>query len=660
MCGIAGFIETPPGTKQGQLEQTALGMADALKHRGPDSTGTWVDERDGIAFGHTRLAVVDLSASGHQPMHSRDGRWVVNFNGEIYNHPALRANLIRTGAALRGSSDTEVLTELIARDGVREAISRLNGMFAIAVWDRRERALWLIRDRMGEKPLYAGWFGNTLVFGSELKAVKRHPKFDAEVDRAALAAYMRAGYVPSPSSIYTGVMKVPPAHLLRVHARGEPGTLNPERYWDLKEIVGAGLSDPFTLPDEEMLNVLDHKLRESIRIRMIADVPVGAFLSGGIDSSLVTSLMQVQMTARVQTFTIGFTDHFFDEAPFARKIAQHLGTEHRELYVDPQTAMEVVPSLPTIYDEPFADSSQIPTFLISRLARQQVTVALSGDGGDELFAGYDRFRFHDRVGKYLNAVPRSVRDPIGRRIQSVDPIVWDRLGQQLGRATGGRARRFVTPSRMQKLARLLQLSDERARYVALLSLWNDPAGVVNGAESPTLLTQPDAWLDAEDPIHTFMWLDLSTYLPDDLLTKVDRAAMAVSLETRLPLLDPDLIAAVWRFPLYLKVRDGRAKWGLKEVLARYVPLELFDRPKQGFSVPLGTWLKGPLREWAENLVDPRKLRQQQFFDVGTVRQVWQEHLDGRQDFSAQLWAVLMFQAWLEQENATTGGARSRL
>lgn len=653
MCGIAGFLDLGRSSSALEAEETVSRMAYRLEHRGPDKHGTWVDPEAGIAFGHRRLSIVDLSSSGSQPMHSHDGRWVLNFNGEIYNHPMLRARLTREGARFMGSSDTEVLLEAIARHGLVQAIEWAKGMFAAAIWDRQERALWLVRDRLGEKPLYWGWFGKTLVFGSELKALRSHPSFRAEIDRNALTAYFRTGCVPSPYSIYAGVAKLPPGHLLEVKTTDPPGATAPAAYWRAEEIAAQGISSPYAGSAAEAMEALDQQLRESVGLQMVADVPVGAFLSGGVDSSLVTGVMQSLSSQPVRTFTIGFEDQGFDEAPFAKAIAAALGTAHTELYVEPQQALDLIPRLPTIYDEPFADSSQIPTYLISALARQHVTVALSGDGGDELFAGYDRLLFHRRAGRYLDALPHSLRRQLGARLSAVTPRRWQQVGERLARTTQGRSRRWLTGDRMAKLAQVLRQSGPESTYRSLVSLWQEPASVVrNGREASTLLNRPHEWLNADDPLNTFLWLDLVTYLPDDLLTKVDRAAMAVSLETRLPLLDPDLVALAWRLPVPLKVRDGQSKWILKQVLQRYIPTELFDRPKKGFSVPVGAWLRGPLREWGQEILDPSRLRQQGYLDETKVTDVWTRHQEGLTDASHQLWTALMFQSWLNVEAAT--------
>lgn len=655
MCGIAGVLAGRDSRSSRDVAAIAEEMARRLHHRGPDDSGTWVDEVAGLAFGHTRLAVVDLSPTGEQPMVSRDGRWVMNFNGEIYNHPQLRAQLNHQGIELKGSSDTEVFLELVAAAGVRETVPQLNGMFAAALWDRLERSLWLVRDRIGEKPLYFGSAGDDLVFGSELKALRAHPDLNHEIDREALAAYLRAGYVPAPFSIYRDIRKLPPGHLMEVKLHHPRPT--PEPYWLARDAVEAGLGAPLDVSPSEAEQLMDEELRRSVGLRMIADVPVGAFLSGGIDSSLVTSIMETQSSLPVRTFTVGFTESSFDEAPFARQVAAHLKTDHTELYVQPREAAGVIPLLPQIYDEPFADSSQIPTFLVSRLARTQVTVALSGDGGDELFAGYDRHHFHRRLGRRIAAVPAPLRRLMSRRLLGIDlahpGAVLSRL-DDYSRHSGSSG---FTLERVQKLARVLGKEDAEATYISLVSLWDAPEDVVLGVTEPrTTLTATSQWVNDKDLLNTLLWLDLVTYLPDDLLVKVDRAAMAVSLETRLPLLDHELVEKVWRLPLNLKVRNGEAKWLLKKVLSRYVPVELFDRPKKGFSVPLADWLRGSLRAWAEDLLDPSLIARQGFLSNEVVRAAWQEHLSGTADRSHEIWSILMFQAWMGSEEAARAGA----
>lgn len=645
MCGFAGFVGEPgPG-----LNTIAGAMADELLHRGPDDRGVWADDADGIALGHRRLAIVDLSAAGHQPMQSHDGRFVIAYNGELYNTDELRGKLQRDKGitAWRGHSDTEVLLEAIAAWGVAQALRRIVGMFAFALWDRRERRLTLARDRLGEKPLYYGIFGGTLLFGSELKALRKHPAWRGEIDRDALALYARHGYVPAPYSIYRGVAKLAPGCFAEFSPRSTQPRL--QTYWSALETALAGVRAPRRDPESVLVDELDAVLRRSVRGQMVADVPLGAFLSGGIDSSTVVALMQAQSSRPVHTFTIGFEETEYNEANHARAIAAHLGTHHTELYVSPAQAREVIPRLPDIYCEPFADASQIPTFLVSQLARQHVAVALSGDAGDELFGGYNRYLVAERIWRWLSRVPLPLRRLAVHALLAVPTGSWDRVFGAL-RFSLPRALRVPNPGdKAHKLAAVLAQTDLDSVYRRLISQWPAPSEVVpDAAEPPTVLTQREGLEGLKRPLERMTYLDLVTYLPDDILVKVDRAAMAVSLETRVPLLDHRVVEFAWQVPVEHKVRNGRGKHLLRQVLARYVPRDLFDRPKMGFGVPIDQWLRGPLREWAEHLLDPATLRRQGYFAPEPVARAWADHLDGRRSNQYPLWVVLMFQAWLER------------
>ena len=645
MCGIAGFCGAAATRPAGELEATATAMAATLAHRGPDDAGAWADEAAGVALGFRRLAIVDLSASGRQPMASSDGRYVVVFNGEIYNFRALRAELERTGAAFRGGSDTEVLLETIRRHGVPGALARANGMFALALWDRAERALWLARDRLGEKPLYYGWSGGTLLFASELKALRAHPGFRAEVDRDALALLLRHGYVPGPRSIYRGVAKLPPATVLRVGPEGRPSS-GPEPYWSLREAVTAARRDPIASAPEAV-EAVEACLTDGVGLRMVADVPVGALLSGGVDSSTVVALMRAQ-SERVRTFTIGFPSTEVDEAPVARAVARHLGTDHTELAVTAADALAVVPRLPQLYDEPFADSSQIPTVLVCALARRSVSVALTGDGGDEVFGGYARYSSFRRLRRSLARLPRPLRSRLGAALGAVPASAWDALASRAGPALPASVHPARLAARVRKLAVALDAEDDRDRYLRLMAAWDDPAAVVEGA-GPVAAPADDAWwADLDDDAERAMCVDTLGYLPDDILAKVDRASMAAGLEARVPLLDHRLVELAWRLPLSLKLRDGQGKWVLREVARRHVPPSLLERPKAGFGVPLAEWLRGPLRPWAEDLLCARRLG-----DAGLaaapVRARWAEHLARRCDHSAALWPVLVYQSWRDAQ-----------
>jgi len=657
MCGIAGVIDLATGLEADGLRAAAGAMADALAHRGPDDSGTWVDSDARIALGHRRLSIIDLSQAGHQPMLAPGGRHAITYNGEIYNYRALRADLEARGHAFAGNSDTEVLLTAIAAWGAPEALKRCDGMFAFGVWDRARRTLTLARDRVGEKPLYFGWAGGAFLFGSELKALAAWPGFAAEVDRGALALLLRHNAVPAPYSIYRGIYKLPPASLLRVtpelaaHDPGLPALRGLfQGYWSVEDAIEAGHSDPFRGSESEAVAGLDAQLRASVASRMVADVPLGAFLSGGIDSSTVVALMQAQSNRPVKTFTIGFREAGYDEAIHAREIARHLGTDHTELYVTPREAMDVIPRLPSLYDEPFADSSQIPTFLVSQLARRHVTVSLSGDGGDELFGGYNRYLWSQRIWRAVGWMPRAARRGAAALLTGVAPERWDRLFAAAGPAVPRAWRQRLPGDKMHKLAGVLAVENRAAMYRRLVSHWTAPETVVRGAREPdTLLTAPPRQARAGSFAEQMMHLDLVTYLPDDILTKVDRATMGVGLEGRVPLLDHRAVEFAWRLPLALKVRDGQGKWLLRQVLRNYVPRALVERPKMGFGVPIDAWLRGPLRDWAEALLDEARLAREGYFEPAPIRRLWGEHLSGRRNWQYHLWDILMFQAWHEAQ-----------
>lgn len=639
MCGLVGFLggRVPFGERAG----IAAAMARCIAHRGPDDTGQWLDERSGFALGFRRLSIVDLSPAGHQPMRSASGRYVLAFNGEVYNYEELRGRLVSEGAApvFRGHSDTEVMLAAVEAWGVEQAVQRFVGMFAIALWDRETQRLHLIRDRMGVKPLYLGRAGDTILFASELKAFGAHPDFHAEIDRDALAAYFRYAYVPAPLTVYRGVRKVMPGTIVTIAAGGETETTT---YWSAAAAAAEGAANPFRGGDAEAEERLDALLRDAVALRMIADVPLGVFLSGGVDSSLVTALMQVQASTPVKTFSIGFEESGYDEAPHAAAVARHLGTAHTELIVTPDEAMAVIPKLPRMYDEPFADSSQIPTYLVSSLARRSVTVSLSGDGGDELFGGYYRYFAGHRVWNMIRRVPRPLRSVAARSIAAMATPRWDHL---FDRWMPRGLRQNRAAERFQKLARILPSSSEEAMYFELVSQWRN---VVLGSTEPELpLDDRASWPMLADPIERMMYFDQVSYLPDDILVKVDRASMAVSLEAREPLLDHRLVEFAWTLPLSMKIRNGEGKWLLRRVLDRYVPRELMERPKMGFGVPIGKWLRGPLRDWAEALLDENRLRAEGFLDVAPVRSAWAAHLAGRGDWQHFIWTVLMFQSWHE-------------
>ncbi len=651
MCGIAGFFDPKVDTLKNGKEILDK-MTDTLIHRGPDDNGIWIDKDMGMGLGHRRLAILDLSPGGHQPMYSASGRYVIIFNGEIYNFMTLRKELEQESFyAWRGNSDTEVMLAAIEKWGIEEAVKRFVGMFAFALYDRKERVLYLVRDRIGIKPLYYGWIKGVFVFASELKAIKSHPYFSGKINLGALALLLRHNYIPTPYSIYEGIYKLYPGHILTLRCKKEK-YLKPviSPYWSAKEVVETGNKNPFSNGEKEAIDALESLLKDAIKLRMIADVPLGAFLSGGVDSSTVVALMQAQSTRPVKTFTIGFYEQDYDEARYAKEIATHLGTEHTELYVTPKEAMEVVPKLPTLYDEPFSDSSQIPTFLISKLARTQVTVSLSGDGGDELFGGYNRYFWGRDIWDKLKGMPYGMRMALAKSLTILSPQVWDAIFFRLDPILPRRLRQRNPGDKLHKLAGILGAKTPKEMYYNLVSHWRKPTNVVIGAEEPlTVLTNPEKQAHLSDFVSQMMYLDLVSYLPDDILVKVDRASMGVSLEARVPILDHRIVEFAWRLPLHMKIRGDQSKWILRQVLYRYVPRKLIERPKMGFGIPIDKWLRGPLRDWAESLLDESRLRQEGFFNPLPILEKWREHLSGRRNWQHHLWDVLMFQAWLEKE-----------
>lgn len=651
MCGFAGFLQRVPTLEAHAMEPVVRRMADTLAHRGPDDRGTWADPQAGIALGHRRLSVIDLSPEGHQPMASVTGRFLIAYNGEIYNFRDLRKELNAAGVAWRGYSDTEVMLAGFERWGVEEALCRFNGMFAFALWDRAERTLHLARDRMGEKPLYYGWMGSTFIFGSELKALRAHPAWRGEVDRNALALYLRHNAVPTPYSIYQGVAKLPAAHHLRLSATSNASDLEPRPYWSLRECAQRGVANPIARDEGAAIEELDTLLRDAVRIRTVADVPVGVFLSGGVDSSTIVALMQAQASGPVRSFSIGFEEESYNEAHHAKAVAAHLGTDHTELYVTPGEAMDLIPALPDIYDEPFADASQIPTILVSRLAREQVTVALSGDGGDELFCGYVRYFWGRRIWGKVGWMPPGVRALAARALASVSPGAWNAFTGALKRVIPSATLGELTGDRIHKLAAVLAVPTPDVLYHGLTSHWNEPTAIVAGSREPlTVMTDPRQRPELDDFTQRMMYADAMMYLPDDILVKVDRASMSVSLESRVPFLDHRVVEHAWRVPLAMQLRRDQGKQLLRQVLYRYVPRQLIDRPKMGFGVPIDSWLRGPLRDWAEALLSESRMRAEGYFDPAPIRRIWAEHLSGADNWQYWLWDVLMFQAWLEKQS----------
>ena len=644
MCGFAGYIQRG-GFCEKEARSIVTAMAAAVVHRGPDDSGVWIDAKVGIALAHQRLSVLELSAAGHQPMISPSGRFVIVYNGEIYNHLGLREDL--KDIDWRGHSDTETLLAAIDAWGVEATLKKCVGMFSFALWDRKTHILTLARDRLGEKPLYYGWQGRTFYFGSELKAINAHPEFLGEVDRKVLALSFLFSCIPGSFSIYKGIQKLTPGTFIEIL---ENGVLpKPSAYWSLSETVTSAKKDLFRGDETTAVIGLESCLRESVAGQMVADVPVGVFLSGGVDSSVVTALMQAQSSRNVRTFSIGFDYEGYNEAEYAKEVARYLGTEHTEFYVTSKDALDIIPHLPTLYDEPFSDSSQIPTFLVSKLARQYVTVALTGDGGDELFGGYYRYLWAVKLWHKVKWLPFLVRNMIGHGVLAFPreslPFAMKLLSRlfnisSTSATAGDRLHRWAT-----RLTEVKSLDD---LYWSLIFTWKNVAEVVVSGDNALvgareIASCPQQLLNEE----RMMFLDTMTYLPDDILTKVDRAAMGGSLETRVPLLDHRVVDFAWRLPLSMKIRNGKSKWALREVLYKYVPQELIERPKMGFGIPLDLWLRGPLKDWAEALLDETRLRSEGFFYPAPIRKKWQEHLSGEHNWAYYLWIVLMFQAWLE-------------
>jgi asparagine synthase (glutamine-hydrolysing) len=638
MCGIAGFIGAASGSDIGA---TAEAMAKSIAYRGPDDQGIWIDGECETALVHRRLSIIDLSAAGHQPMLSADGRYVISYNGEVYSFQPIADELTARGHKFRGHSDTEVILESFAVNGIEATLKRMIGMFAIALWDRRDRTLTLMRDRLGIKPLYWAKFGNTFLFGSELKALRAHPGWTPRIDQSAVAAFMRHNYIPAPRTIYEGVHKLEPGTVLTLPWRGEP---NISRFWDARSVARDGSHNPVEGSDAELTEQLESLLKDAVSRRMIADVPLGAFLSGGVDSSTVVALMQAAKSGAVKSFSIGFDIEGYNEAPHAAAVARHLQTDHTELTVTSKEALDVIPRLADFYDEPFADSSQIPTYLVSAMTRKYVTVALSGDGGDELFAGYNRYQLTQRFWRSLSLMPRAVRKGAAAALTAVRPNRWT----QILSALPSRLRPPQAGDKVHKAAAVLRLDSADAVYRRLVSHWEPSEIMPQVAEPRSILDDATVAKDFPDLLERMQFLDLVTYLPDDILTKVDRASMAVALEARVPLIDHRVVEFAWRLPENVKVRNGTSKWLLRQVLYRHVPPELIERPKMGFGIPLGEWLRGPLRDWAETLLNEQRLRQAGLIDAGMVRRYWADHLDGRRNWQYLLWDVLMLEAWRER------------
>jgi len=638
MCGIAGIV----GWKQNQyVATTAAEMVGALLHRGPDDGAVWSDTEHGVSLGHRRLSILELSVHGSQPMVSRSERYVIVYNGEIYNFNEIRRQLEVEGKCCvwRGHSDTEVLLAAIDAWGVQTALDKLVGMFAFALWDKLTKSITIARDRMGEKPLYYGFIGHQFVFSSELKAIKAAFSAELTIDRYALTKFVRYGYVPAPYSIYEGIKKLKAAHYLVVDSYGCSNT--PVRYWALQHDSHLKM-ELSQASDSEVVDMVDKRLSAAVKSQLISDVPLGAFLSGGIDSSLIVSLMQAQSASSINTYTIGFNEPEFDEAPYAKAIAEHLGTNHTEFYLGSEDAISIIPSLPEVYDEPFADSSQIPTILISKMTKPHVSVALSGDGGDELFAGYPRYQITAKLWSKIEKLPLAVRQGMTYPLRSLSSKGWDNVCAVLPEAV----RSKINGRRIYRMSELLASESLAQMYIGLMSHWQPVDRLVLGCD--TMYQEIEAWESAEDPIEEMRRWDVSQYLPDDLLVKVDRGSMSASLETRAPLLDHRVAELAFSLSAHHLIKDGKGKWPLRELLGRYIPTSLFERPKAGFSIPLAQWLRGPLKSWAEDLLSEDKIRREGYFDPQKVRAAWLQHQNRTYDRSLHLWNILMFQSWLDK------------
>jgi asparagine synthase (glutamine-hydrolysing) len=645
MCGIAGFLDLR--SERTRSLQILAAMTRAIAHRGPNAEGLWQSPEGVVNLGHRRLSIIDLSPTGAQPMVSRDERYVLIFNGEIYNFQELRQNLQSEGNSFLGTSDTEVLLVALIRWGIRTTLGRLNGMFAFALWDEHERTLSLARDRFGEKPLYFGWQDGVFLFGSELKALAKHPSLRREIEPEALSLFLRFNYVPTPWSIFRGIYKLTPGHFLRVMPGG--GKVESEAYWSLRDSSSTRLRRLVDAKDEDFLNELDTRLKKAVKMRMVADVPLGAFLSGGIDSSLIVALMQAQSSRPVKTFTIGFGETSHNEALDAAIVARHLGTEHHEYYLSSRECVDMVGRIADLYDEPFADSSQIPTALISEFTKRHVTVALTGDAGDEMWGGYNRYLWSSRLWPQLERIPPPVRKGLAAIIRRRSPSEWDRWIAWGNQFVPSRLRVRGGGGKIHKLALGLAARNSDELYHCLVSQWQDPGVVLRESREPAFLDLHLAGAPANlSFVERMMYVDILTYLTGDILCKVDRASMAVGLETRVPYLDNDAVELALSIPAEIRMRHGIGKWPLRQVLKRYLPEVAFDRPKLGFGIPIGTWMRGPMKPWIEDMLSESRLRADGVFKTEVVRRELEQHLSGRLNNEHTLWGIVMFQAWLRR------------
>ena len=655
MCGLAGYWGFG-GLRSNDLINVASKMCMAIEHRGPDDTGFWHEKALGLVFGHKRLAIQDLSAAGHQPMVSNSQRFVIIFNGEIYNHLELRSELLKQANlknskshVWKGFSDTETLLTAFDSWGVKKTLKKLVGMFALALWDRREKSLFLACDRMGEKPLYFGWKKKIFLFGSELKSIKQHPSFDNQINRDALPLYFRFNYIPAPYTIYKDIFKLKPGTFIRISIEDmKTQVIKTQEYWSLEKEAIKGQEQPFLGSQTETVEHLERLLRNSVKGQMIADVPLGAFLSGGIDSSTIVALMQDQSIKPIKTFSIGFNEKEFNEAIYSKEVAKLLGTDHTELYLSANDALNILPKLPELYDEPFSDPSQLPTFLVSQLTSEYVKVALSGDGGDELFGGYNRYTFAFNLWNKLARIPAPIRKLLGLSISSIPPSYLNSIINPFKNIIPNKFRLNNPGDKLHKGVRVLKSNSLNQVYSALTSHWEDPSSLVIDASEPKHETFMSKSIGCFSDIESMMLLDMMTYLPYDILVKVDRAAMGVSLETRVPFLDHRIVQFALSLPMKWKIREGKGKWVLRKLLSKYLPQDLIDRPKMGFGVPIDYWLRGELKDWARDLMNPEKLKNEGFLESDLIQIKLSEHISGKRNWQYQLWSILMFQAWLEK------------